>query len=66
MVKLSFVLVGSQRRVTYKDGATQLYKVLELSDLNHFVTYDVIQSEPAVSYSSAIHTIKLRRITFDK
>jgi len=28
------------------------------------VTYDVITSEPAVPYSSAVHTIKLRRVTF--
>lgn len=58
--------VGSHRRVTYKDSAVQTYKVLELSDLEHFITYDVIACEPPVSVSSAIHTINLRRITNDK
>jgi len=37
---------------------------MELNDATHTVTYDVITSEPPVPYSSAVHTIKLRRVTF--
>lgn len=58
--------VGSQRRVTYADGAVQTVKLVELSDIEYFLTYDVISSEPAVTVTSAVHTLKLRRITFDK
>ncbi|KAI9140995.1 hypothetical protein BKA69DRAFT_1076619 [Paraphysoderma sedebokerense] len=57
--------VGSVRKVTFKDGTVQRYKLLELSDLEYYVTYDVIESNPAVTYSSAIHTLKLRRVTKD-
>jgi len=55
--------VGGVRRVTYRDGTIQRVKLLELSDAEHSVTYEVIESTPAVSYLSAIHTISLRRIT---
>lgn len=57
--------VGSQRRVVYKDGTVQTLKVLELSDINMFVTYELIASEPAISVSSAVHTIRLFPVTFD-
>jgi hypothetical protein len=35
-------------------------------DAEYSVTYDVIESVPPVRYLSAIHTIKLRRITATK
>jgi len=56
--------VGGVRRVIYKDGTLQRIKLMELNDAQHAVTYDVITSEPPVPYSSAIHTIRLRRVTF--
>jgi hypothetical protein len=56
--------VGGVRRVIYKDGTLQRIKLMELNDATHTLTYDVITSEPPVPYSSAIHTIRLRRVTF--
>jgi hypothetical protein len=58
--------VGSVRRVVYKDGTVQLLKLTELHDGTFTLTWDVIMSEPAVSYTSAIHTIRLRRVTASK
>jgi hypothetical protein len=55
--------VGSERRVLYKDGTMQLLKLTELNDATFTLTWDVIMSEPAVSYTSAVHTIRLRRVT---
>jgi len=55
--------VGGVRRVTYRDGTVQRVKLVELSDAEHTLTYDVIESIPPVRYLSAIHTVKLRRIT---
>jgi len=55
--------VGSERRVVYKDGTVQLLKLTELNDATFTVTWDVIMSEPSVSYSSAVHTVRLRRVT---
>jgi len=55
--------VGSERRVVYKDGTVQLLKLTELNDATFCVTWDVIMSEPVVSYSSAVHTLRLRRVT---
>jgi len=55
--------VGGVRRVQYKDGTVQRIKLIELSEAHYFLTYDVISSEPALTYSGATHTIKLRRVT---
>jgi len=56
--------VGGVRRVIYKDGTLQRIKLMELNDATHTLTYDVITSEPPVPYSSAVHTIRIRRVTF--
>mmetsp|Transcript_25379 Transcript_25379/g.40715 ORF Transcript_25379/g.40715 Transcript_25379/m.40715 type:complete len:189 (+) Transcript_25379:108-674(+) len=55
--------VGGLRIVQYKDNIKQTYKVLELSDIHHTITYDLIESSPSVSFSSAVYTISLKRIT---
>jgi len=55
--------VGGVRHVTYKDGTEQHIKLLELSDIDYSVTYEIIESKPPVNYLSAIHTIRLRRVT---
>ncbi|KAG0233076.1 hypothetical protein BGW42_006566 [Actinomortierella wolfii] len=46
-----------------EDGSVQQVKIVELSDLGHFLSFDFIQSEPAVGYMSALHTIHLRKVT---
>jgi hypothetical protein len=57
--------VGSLRRVTFKDGTLQVFHLLELSDLHHSVTYDIIESHPAITVMSAVHTISLKRVSHD-
>lgn len=56
-------IVGAEFRINFKDGTVQTVKLLELSDLEHFLTYDLVDSEPSVKVMSAIHTIRLRRVT---
>jgi len=55
--------IGGVRRVTYKDGAQQRFRLTELSDAQHSLTYELIASEPVVSYLSAVHTVTLTRIS---
>ncbi|KAG0333609.1 hypothetical protein BG004_000764 [Podila humilis] len=55
--------VGSTRKIHFKDGAVQEVKVVELSDLAHFVSFDFIQANPPVEFMSALHTISLRKVT---
>jgi hypothetical protein len=64
--------VGGVRVVTYKDGAknaaqktTQKIKLVELSDAAHSISWDLLESAPAVSVLSQSHSVKLRRITED-
>lgn len=55
--------VGACSTVKYPDGTSQTIQRLELSDLKEFVTYQIIASEPAVSYTSQMVTIRCRPIT---
>jgi len=59
--------VGGVRRVTYTDvnRTVQKYKLTELSDEQKFLTFELLESTPAVTYMSAVHTWKLKRITHD-
>jgi nucleoside-diphosphate kinase len=57
--------VGSFREVNYSDKTRQKLKLVELSDASTTLTYELIESTPAVKYMSAVHTWKLRRITHD-
>jgi len=55
--------VGSVRRVSYRDGTVQLLKLSALNDSTRALTWDIYMSEPPVQYSSAVHTLRLRRVT---
>lgn len=55
--------VGSVRTVTYKDGTTQKIKLVELSDLKRQVSWDLIESNPAIKVLSVSWTVRLRPVT---
>jgi len=57
--------VGSIRNVTYKDKTVQRVKLVELSENEHKLSYELIESIPAVSVLSVVHTWRLRRVTHD-
>ncbi|KAF2726339.1 Bet v1-like protein [Polychaeton citri CBS 116435] len=48
---------------TFKDGTVLEVKQEEHSTLNHFITYSVITSQPELTYSSAVSTIRLYPVT---
>jgi nucleoside-diphosphate kinase len=53
------------KKVTFNDKTTQKFKVTEISDQNHCVTFELVESTPPVEYLSASHTWRLRRVTSD-
>jgi len=55
--------VGSTKKVHYKDGAIQTIELRGLSDLSHSISWDLIESDPPTTVSSASYTIKLYRVT---
>jgi len=63
--KASHATVGGVRRIQYKEQTVQRIRLLELSDAQNFVSWEVFESTPPLTYSSAIHTVKLRRVTED-
>ncbi|KAG8719977.1 hypothetical protein FRC08_001479 [Ceratobasidium sp. 394] len=48
---------------TFKDGTSEIVKLEEHSSIDHFITYSVITSEPALGYSSVLSQIRLFPIT---
>eukprot|EP01084_Bolivina_argentea_P050640 93136_1 len=55
--------VGGTRCINYSDGTKQTVQVMEISDISRSVTFSVVSSEPAVSYTSATHQIQVREVT---
>jgi len=53
------------RKVTFSDKTVQKSRVTEVSDQEHQITYELIESNPPVEYLSASHTWRLRRVTQD-
>jgi len=60
---VSAAKLGSIRRVRYQDGTVQRFRLVELSDAHNTITYEVLSSEPVLTYLSAVHTIALTRIS---
>ncbi|KAF2148493.1 Bet v1-like protein [Myriangium duriaei CBS 260.36] len=48
---------------TFKDGQVLEVKQEEHSTINHYITYSVITSNPALSYSSVVSTIRCYAVT---
>lgn len=57
--------VGSHLRVTFNDGPAWVYHVLEVSDIYHKLVFELVAAEPQISYSSALHTMRLFRDTMN-
>ncbi|KAJ2818880.1 hypothetical protein FBU31_005723, partial [Coemansia sp. 'formosensis'] len=55
--------VGSTRDVTFNDGTVQTYRLIEYSLVKNALTYEIIDSKPAVAFLSAQHTIQVTRVT---
>lgn len=55
--------LGSLRRVVYKDGAEFVFRLVELSDIQHTVSYELIETDATVNVSGVLHTIQLTEIT---
>jgi len=57
--------VGGIRRVTYTDRTVQKYKLTELSDTSYSLSFELLESTPAVTYMAAVHSWKLKRVSHD-
>ncbi|OCK76425.1 Bet v1-like protein [Lepidopterella palustris CBS 459.81] len=51
---------------TFKDGTVLEVKQEELSSIDHFITYSVITSKPALSYTAVVSTVKCYAVTSGK
>ncbi|PVH99928.1 Bet v1-like protein, partial [Periconia macrospinosa] len=48
---------------TFKDGTVLDVKQEEHSSIDHYITYSVISSQPALSYTSVVSTIRVYPVT---
>ncbi|KAK4504875.1 hypothetical protein PRZ48_002838 [Zasmidium cellare] len=48
---------------SFKDGTVLEVKQEEHSTINHYITYSVISSQPELSYSSVVSTVRLYPVT---
>ncbi|KAJ9161761.1 Bet v1-like protein [Coniochaeta hoffmannii] len=48
---------------TFKDGSVVQVKQEEHSTINHYITYSIITSQPELTYSSVLSTIRLYAVT---
>ncbi|KAF7198021.1 hypothetical protein HII31_00735 [Pseudocercospora fuligena] len=48
---------------TFKDGTVLEVKQEEHSSINHYITYSIISSQPELSYSSVLSTIRCYPVT---
>jgi Ca2+-binding EF-hand superfamily protein len=55
--------VGAVRQVTFKDGTVQRVRLLELSEQNRSLSWEIIESNPPISYMAATHRITLKKVT---
>lgn len=55
--------LDSTTRVIFKDGTSWVIAIRELSSINHYITFEVVSSDSPCSFSAAIHTISLKRVS---
>jgi hypothetical protein len=55
--------VGSLRRVVYKDSAEFVFRVVEISDIQRIISYELIETDATVNVSSVLHTIQIYDVT---
>ena len=55
--------IESEVKVTFKDKAEWTFKIMEISELNKFITYELLIAEPPIDATSIESSIKLFKIT---
>ena len=55
--------IESEVKVTFKDKAEWTFKILEISELHAFITYELVMAEPPIDASSVLSSIKLHKVT---
>ncbi|KAF5265667.1 hypothetical protein FOXYS1_3516 [Fusarium oxysporum] len=51
---------------TFKDGTVLEVKQEEHSSIDHYITYSIISSQPALSYTSVVSTVRAYPVTSGK
>jgi len=55
--------VGETVKLEFKENSSMVIRIVELSDKQHFITWEVVEVNPPVGVSAVINKIKLSRVT---
>ncbi len=55
--------VGDERLIVYRDETKQRIRLMALSDQDRSLSWSVVDSTPALTYSGVSHTVSLKRVT---
>jgi hypothetical protein len=57
--------IGSTFEVEYVDGSVWQFRIVEISELNRSLSYELISANPQTSFTSMLNHVRLHKITFD-
>jgi hypothetical protein len=57
--------VNSTFKIKYTDGAEWSMHVLEVSNFNKSIIWEVVEAEPSTGFTSAVNSLKIHRVTKD-
>jgi hypothetical protein len=57
--------VNSTFKIKYTDGAEWSIHVLEVSNFNKSIIWEVVDAEPSTGFTSAINSLKISKVTRD-
>ena len=55
--------VGSVFEIDYADGSKWTFRIVEVSELRHMISYELIGANPSIEFTSMITVIKLLKVT---
>ncbi|PVU85802.1 hypothetical protein BB559_001565 [Furculomyces boomerangus] len=57
--------IGSSRKIKFKDGTVQTVRIVEISELNRSISYELVESVPPVPFMSSVNVITVKKVTSD-
>ena len=57
------VAIGSLRHVVYQNGSSYVFRVTEISELKNRISFELVETEADVPYSSVLHLFRVYPVT---
>jgi len=57
------VAIGEQLKIDFKDGSYMIVRIVELSDIEHCIVWEMLETSPPINCSAILNRIQLVRVT---